>query len=59
MGKLLIGGQWVEALEKGTIEVIDPCSGQAFTKIARGTAADVNLAVLAAQKALDGEWGGA
>ncbi len=57
MGKLLIGGQWVEAVEKGTIEVIDPCSGQAFTKIARGTAADVNLAVLAAQKALDGEWG--
>lgn len=57
MTKLLIGGRWVDAVDKGTIEVIDPCSGQAFTEIARGTAADVNLAVLAAQKALDGPWG--
>lgn len=57
MSKLLIDGQWVEALGGESIDVIDPCSGQAFTKIARGRAADVDLAVAAARRALDGPWG--
>lgn len=57
MSKLLIDGQWVEALGGESIDVIDPCSGLAFTKIARGRSADVDLAVAAAQRALDGPWG--
>jgi aldehyde dehydrogenase (NAD+) len=57
VAKLLIGGQWIAAVDEGTIGVIDPCNGEAFTRIARGTAADVDLAVRAAQKALEGPWG--
>lgn len=57
MSKLLIDGQWVEAVGGETIDVIDPCSGLAFTKIARGRSADIDLAVAAARRALDGPWG--
>lgn len=57
MSKLLIDGRWVDALEGETIDVIDPCSGQVFEKIARARAADVDLAVAAAQRAMDGSWG--
>jgi len=57
VSKLLIDGRWVDALEGETIDVIDPCSGQVFEKIARGRAEDVNLAVAAARRAMDGPWG--
>lgn len=57
MSKLLIDGQWVDAVDGETIDVIDPCSGQAFAKIARGRSADVDLAVAAARRALQGPWG--
>ncbi|MDR3455091.1 MAG: aldehyde dehydrogenase family protein [Rhodoferax sp.] len=57
MSKLLIDGLWVDALDGETIDVIDPCSGQAFAKIGRGRSADVDLAVAAARRALDGAWG--
>ncbi len=57
MNRLLIDGRWVDALDGETIEVIDPCSGQAFARIARGRAADVDLAVAAARRALEGAWG--
>ncbi|WP_447922331.1 aldehyde dehydrogenase family protein [Achromobacter aegrifaciens] len=57
MSKLLIDGRWVNALDGETIDVIDPCNGQVFTRIARGRAADVDLAVAAAQRALEGAWG--
>ncbi|WP_114969149.1 aldehyde dehydrogenase family protein [Rhodoferax ferrireducens] len=57
MSKLLIDGQWVDAIDGRTIDMINPCNGQAFTKIARGQAADIDLAVAAAQRALNGAWG--
>lgn len=57
MSKLLIDGQWVDAVDGETIDVIDPCSGQAFAQIARGRSADVDLAVAAARRALEGPWG--
>lgn len=57
MNKLLIDGRWVDALDGETIDVIDPCSGEAFTRIARGRAADVDLAVAAARRAVEGAWG--
>jgi aldehyde dehydrogenase (NAD+) len=57
VSKLLIDGRWVDALEGETIDVIDPCSGQVFEKIARGRAMDVDLAVAAARRAMDGPWG--
>lgn len=39
------------------IPVIDPSSGQEYDSIARGNAADVDAAVLAARRAYDGAWG--
>ena len=55
--QMLIDGRWVDAQAGETIEVIDPCTAQAFSTIARGRAEDVDLAVSAAQRALDGAWG--
>jgi len=57
MSTLLINGQWVSPVNGGTIDVIDPCNGEVFTTIDRGSAADIDLAVKAAQGALDGAWG--
>lgn len=39
------------------IPVIDPSSGQQYDSIARGNAADIDLAVQAARRACDGAWG--
>ncbi|OWW18744.1 aldehyde dehydrogenase family protein [Noviherbaspirillum denitrificans] len=57
MTTLLIDGQWVASQSGQMIDVINPCNGEAFTKIDRGNAADIDLAVAAAQRALDGAWG--
>jgi aldehyde dehydrogenase (NAD+) len=57
MSTLLIDGQWVAAVEGGSIDVINPCNGDKFTTIDRGGAADIDLAVKAAQRALEGAWG--
>ena len=57
MRTLFIGGEWKDAVAGGVIDVITPCDGEAFTTIARGQAADIELAVGAAQRALVGEWG--
>ena len=53
---LLIDGVWREA-SGGTIPVIDPSDGQVKGQIGRATAADVDLAVKAARRALEGPWG--
>jgi aldehyde dehydrogenase (NAD+) len=55
--KHFIGGGWAAASGGGTIAVVDPSDGEAFAQIARGTAADVELAVGAARRAFDGAWG--
>jgi aldehyde dehydrogenase (NAD+) len=57
MNTLLINGQWLKASDGDAINVINPCDSQVFTTIARGTATDIDLAVKAAQKALEGPWG--
>ncbi len=53
---LLIGGKWIQAQSEETIAVIDPSSGAEVARIARGGPADVDLAVAAARRALDGSW---
>ena len=50
MSTILIDGQWRSAVSGQTIEVINPCDGKPFTTIARGTSADIDLAVAAAQR---------
>lgn len=57
MTTLLIGGKWVNATGGETIAVIDPCTGASYQTIDRGSAADIDLAVAAARRALDGAWG--
>jgi len=55
--QLLIGGRWQAAAGGATLALANPSDGSALAQIARGTAADVDAAVAAAQAALDGEWG--
>lgn len=51
-----IGGEWVAPVQGGYFDNISPVTGQVVGKIARGTAADIELALDAAHKAKDG-WG--
>ncbi len=56
--KLLIDNRWVDPVEGGTLETIDPSTGEVIAIVAAGTAADVDKAVKAARRALDhGPWG--
>jgi len=54
---LLINGQWRANSSGETLPLINPSDGSALAQIARGNAADIDAAVVAAQAALDGEWG--
>ncbi len=51
-----IGGKWIAPVKGGYFDVITPISGTAYTKAARSTAEDVELALDAAHAAADG-WG--
>jgi 1-pyrroline dehydrogenase len=53
--KSFVGGKWVEAAEGGTMEVLNPSTGETIAEVPAGTAADVDRAVEAAKKALP-EW---
>jgi betaine-aldehyde dehydrogenase/aminobutyraldehyde dehydrogenase len=50
--KNLVGGEWVESVEGGTMEVLNPATGETIAEVPRGTQADVDRAVAAAKKAL-------
>ncbi len=50
-GELYIGGQWVEPLGEGTIEVVNPSNEQMIGSVPVGSAADVDAAVAAARAA--------
>lgn len=51
-----IGGKWVPPVEGQYLENISPVTGEVFCEVARGTAADVELALDAAHAAADA-WG--
>jgi 1-pyrroline dehydrogenase len=51
----LVGGEWVDAVDGGTMEVLNPATGETIAEVPRGTQADVDRAVEAAKKALP-EW---
>ena len=53
--KNFVGGEWVDAVEGGTMEVINPATGETIAEVPRGTEADVERAVGAARKAWD-DW---
>jgi aldehyde dehydrogenase (NAD+) len=47
--KLYIGGEFVDGLAGGTIEVINPADGTVLAPVAEARAEDIDRAVLAAQ----------
>src|SRR5882762_7686448 len=49
--KLFVGGEFVDAREGGTIEVLNPHDNSKLTEIAEARAADIDLAVEAATRA--------
>jgi aminobutyraldehyde dehydrogenase len=49
-----VGGEWVGAVEGGTMEVLNPATGETIAEVPQGTQADVDRAVEAAKKALPG-----
>jgi aminobutyraldehyde dehydrogenase len=53
--KNFVGGEWVEAVEGGTMEVLNPATGETIAEVPAGTAADVDRAVEAAARAWP-EW---
>ncbi|MFW8633755.1 aldehyde dehydrogenase family protein [Cribrihabitans pelagius] len=53
----LIGGRWQPAASGGTLPLVNPSDGTDICHIARGTAADIDAAVSAAQAAREGAWG--
>jgi aldehyde dehydrogenase (NAD+) len=54
---VFIGGQWHPASVGRTLPLINPSDGAELTQIARGSPAEIDAAVHAAQAALDGPWG--
>ncbi len=55
---VFIGGVWRAGAGGETLPLFNPSDGTLLAQIARGTAADIDAAVAAAQAALDGAWGG-
>lgn len=54
---LLIGGEWRPAWTGERFNVIDPATERVITTVARGREADIELAVSAARRAVDGgDW---
>lgn len=54
--KLFIDGTWVDPAQGGTINVVDPATERVFAAIGAGTAADIDRAVAAAERAGRGAW---
>jgi aldehyde dehydrogenase (NAD+) len=56
-GKLLIDGKWVDAQSGKRFETLNPATEAVLTTVAEGDAADVEIAVRAARRALEhGPW---
>src|SRR5262249_23772746 len=53
--KIFVGGKWKDSAEGGTMEVLNPATGDTIAEVPACTAADVDAAVEAAAKALP-EW---
>ena len=54
--RLLIGGEWVEALSGRTFDTVNPSTGKVIAQLAEGGAEDVDRAVAAARAAFEGPW---
>ena len=57
--RLFIDGEWHEAVRGGTIDVIDPATGETIAISAEGASEDIDKAVAAARRSFDsGVWRG-
>jgi phenylacetaldehyde dehydrogenase len=55
--KMLINGQWVNAISGKTFPTYNPATGEVLAQVAEGDSADIEQAVKAARKAFDhGPW---
>jgi aldehyde dehydrogenase (NAD+) len=54
---MLVGGKWVEAASGKSFPTVNPSTGETICQVAEGDKADIDLAVKAARKAMDGPWG--
>src|SRR5258708_8495657 len=54
--KMLINGNWVDAVSGKTFPSYDPSTGEVLAQVAEGDREDINLAVKAARKAFAGPW---
>ena len=50
-----VGGEWVDAVDGGFDQVINPATGEQIAEVPKGTQADVDRAVAAAKSAFE-EW---
>ncbi|KQX74012.1 MULTISPECIES: aldehyde dehydrogenase family protein [Aeromicrobium] len=55
--QLLIGGEFVDALDGKVFDTVNPSTGEVITQVSEGSAADVDRAVAAAREAFErGPW---
>jgi aldehyde dehydrogenase (NAD+) len=54
--QLYIDGQWVDAESGKTFNTPNPATGQTLAEVAEGDKADIDKAVAAARRALEGKW---
>ena len=52
--RVLVGGEWLAPAGGATLALEDPSDGSELTRIARGSAADIDAAVAAARAAVEG-----
>jgi aldehyde dehydrogenase (NAD+) len=55
--QLFINGEWRDAADGRTLEVVNPATEEVITSVASAGQGDVDAAVAAARAALDGPWG--
>ena len=55
--QVFIGGGWRDGHTRETLPLLNPSDGSRLAEIARGSAADIDAAVEAAQAAMAGDWG--
>jgi phenylacetaldehyde dehydrogenase len=54
-GRLLIDGEWVDAISGETFETLNPATEESLGRVAHGAAQDIDLAVAAARRCFDDE----
>ena len=54
--QLFIDGKWIDAESGKTFSTPNPATGEAFADVAEADSPDIDKAVIAARRALEGKW---